>query len=103
MDRRFDSSKHVLCMVWPRGVTTKPVLYICVMLPRSPSSWCHQLGNPDVMVLLLISPSNPEMVCLCTAAKVTIVTVTSASNPDVTSSSIAKFMPEASMGAFPTS
>ncbi len=37
----------------------------------------------------MMSPSNPDFVCpSCTAAKVTIVMVTSASNPDVMSSTV---------------
>jgi len=48
----------------------------------------------------VMSPSNPETVCLCPAAKVTVVAVTSASNLDVMSS-IAHILEDSITNALP--
>jgi len=83
---------HTLHSLGLQGGSMEPALHVLACC----QGHCHHSDvshDPDVMEMVFHDViKEPRCVCLCTSAKVTIIMVTSSSNPDVTSSTIAQYM-----------
>jgi len=84
---------YMIVKLWNLCSTLCCTVKVTVLTVTSAVTWLWQSCS-------VMSLSNPEMVCPCPTAKVTVVMVMSASNPDVTSS-IVHMLEDSTTNAWP--